>query len=155
MPRPRSASRRATRPREAEPIRGDDGQANWSDRFELAIQYAFSGYTALAPLIVAALFWKRSTKWGALACAIWAVIGVIAVAVFQSLAPAPAPGPSTVVWSAGGLEVLSRTAGGTAIFGLMPVVPMALISALLMFVVSMLTARPSAAAIARYFPKRT
>ena len=37
--------------------------------FELAIQFAFSGYTALAPLLVAALFWRGSTKWGALACA--------------------------------------------------------------------------------------
>src|SRR5206468_6349080 len=44
--------------------------------FELAIQYAFSGYTALAPLILATLFWKRSTKWGALACALWALASV-------------------------------------------------------------------------------
>src|SRR2546425_9170232 len=32
--------------------------------FELAIQYAFSGFAALSPLLVAALFWKGSTKWG-------------------------------------------------------------------------------------------
>src|SRR6266566_7537844 len=121
--------------------------------FELAIQYAFSGYTALAPLIVAALFWRRSTKWGALACALWAIAAVLAVAVFQSLVPAPAPGPPTVVWAAGGVDILSRTAGGTAILGLMPVVPMALISTLLMIVVSLLTARPSAAAVGRYFPR--
>ena len=121
--------------------------------FELAIQYAFSGYTALSPLIVAALFWKRSTKWGALASTLWAVVAVLAVAVFQSRVAAPAPGPPTVVWAAGGVDILSRTAGGTAIFGLMPVVPMALISALLMIVVSLLTARPSAQAVGRYFPK--
>ena len=35
--------------------------------FALAIQYAFSGYAALSPLLVAALFWSGSTKWGALA----------------------------------------------------------------------------------------
>ena len=35
--------------------------------FELAIQYAFSGFAALSPLLVAALFWRGSTKWGALA----------------------------------------------------------------------------------------
>ena len=34
--------------------------------FDLAVQYAFSGYAALSPLLFAALFWKRSTKWGAL-----------------------------------------------------------------------------------------
>ena len=39
--------------------------------FELAIQYAFSGYAALSPLLVAALFWKGSTKWGALAVTLW------------------------------------------------------------------------------------
>jgi SSS family solute:Na+ symporter len=123
--------------------------------FELAIQYAFSGYTALAPLIVAALFWRRSTKWGALACALWAIASVLAVAVFQALVPAPAPGPPVVVWAPGGIEILTRTAGGTAILGLMPVVPMALISALLMIVVSLLTAKPSAAAIGRYFAQPT
>src|SRR5262245_57840701 len=35
--------------------------------FDLASQYAFAGYAALSPLLVAALFWKGSTKWGALA----------------------------------------------------------------------------------------
>ncbi|HEY5907196.1 MAG TPA: sodium:solute symporter family protein, partial [Vicinamibacteria bacterium] len=34
--------------------------------FALAVQYAFTGYAALFPLLVAALFWKGSTKWGAL-----------------------------------------------------------------------------------------
>src|SRR5262249_26208268 len=91
--------------------------------FDLAVQYAFSGYCALAPLLVAALFWKRSTKWGALASTVWAAVSVAAVAVFQYVVPAPA-GTPVVMWSIGGIEVLSRTAGGTAVFGLMPVVPM-------------------------------
>ena len=119
--------------------------------FELAIQYAFSGYTALAPLLVGALFWKGSTKWGALACAVWAIVSVAGIAVFQAYVPAPAPGPPLVVWAPGGIEVLSRTAGGTAILGLMPVAPMTLISALLMIGVSMATAKPSSAALGRYF----
>ena len=37
--------------------------------FELAVQYAFSGFASLAPVMLAALFWKRSTKWGAFAAA--------------------------------------------------------------------------------------
>ena len=45
--------------------------------FDLAVQYAFSGYAALSPLLVAALFWKRSTKWGALAVALWVAAAVI------------------------------------------------------------------------------
>lgn len=119
--------------------------------FELAIQYAFSGYAALSPLLVAALFWKGSTKWGALACTVWVAVAVVAVALFQHSVPAPAPGPSTVIWSLGGTEVLSRTPGGTAVFGFMPVVPMVIISALLMYFVSLATRKPDSATIAKYF----
>jgi SSS family solute:Na+ symporter len=119
--------------------------------FDLAVQYAFSGYAALSPLLVAALFWKGSTKWGALASTVWTVIAVIAVAVFQSLIPTPPPGPPIVAWSIAGVEILSRTPGGTAVCGLMPVVPMTIISALLIVVVSWLTKKPSAATITRYF----
>jgi solute:Na+ symporter, SSS family len=119
--------------------------------FELAIQYAFSGFAALSPLLVAALFWKGSTKWGALAVTVWVAIAVVAVGAFQALVPAPAPGPATIVWSLGGTEVLSRTPGGTAVFGFMPVVPMVLISSLLMIVVSLVTAKPKQSTLARYF----
>ena len=118
--------------------------------FDLAVQYAFSGYSALSPLLVAALFWKRSTKWGALASTIWCAVSVAAVALFQYLVPAPA-GPPVAMWSVAGVDVLSRTAGGTAVFGLMPVVPMTIISALLLILVSLLTSRPGEATMRRYF----
>jgi SSS family solute:Na+ symporter len=120
--------------------------------FALAIQYAFSGFAALSPLLVAALFWRRSTRWGALASTLWVAFAVAAVAVFQAVVPAPAPGPPVVFGRLFGLEALARTPGGTAVFGFMPVVPMVLVSALMMVVFSMLTPRPSAATIARYFP---
>lgn len=121
--------------------------------FELAIQYGFSGYAALSPLLFAALFWRGSTKWGALACALWVTVAMIAVAVFQYAVPAPAPGPPVVIssWSLFGQTALARTPGGTAVFGFMPVVPMTLISALLMFVVSKFTAKPGAGTLAKYF----
>src|SRR5262249_4378891 len=45
--------------------------------FDLAVQYAFSGYAALSVLLIAALFWKGSTKWGALAVAAWTAFAVI------------------------------------------------------------------------------
>jgi SSS family solute:Na+ symporter len=121
--------------------------------FDLAIQYAFSGFAALSPLLVAALFWRGSTKWGALATTVWTAAAVTAVAVFQAIVPAPAPGPPVAIWSPGGIEILSRTPGGTAIFGFMPVVPMVIISALLMIVVSRLTKKPSRATIEKYFSK--
>jgi len=124
--------------------------------FELAIQYAFSGFASLSPLLIGALFWRGSTKWGALAVTLWTAAAVVAVAVFQSVVPAPAPGPSTVIWAPGGTEMLSRTPGGTAVFGFMPVVPMVLMSALLMVVVSLATKKPAESTIAKYFggPKR-
>ena len=122
--------------------------------FSLAVQYAFTGFAALAPLLVAALFWRGSTKWGALAVTAWSAAGVAAVAVFQAIVPAPPLGPPTVVWSAGGLDLVARTSGGTSVLGFMPVVPMVLVSCLLMALVSLLTPKPSAATIARYFPAR-
>src|SRR5688500_5964924 len=91
--------------------------------FDLAMQYAFSGYSALSPLLFAALFWKRSTKWGACAVALWVAAAVIYTA---------------------------RTPGALTWFGLTPVVPMTLISAALMIVVSLLTHPPSSSTIGRY-----
>ena len=101
---------------------------------------------------MAALFWKGSTKWGALASTVWVAVAVTAVAIFQSIVAAPAPGPPIVIWSVAGTEFISRTPGGTAVFGFMPVVPMVLVSALLMIVVSMLTAKPKQSTLAKYFP---
>ena len=121
--------------------------------FELAIQYGFSGFAALSPLLVAALFWKGSTKWGAFAVTLWVAATVTAVAIFQQVVPAPAPGPSIVYGNLGGWEVLSRTPGGTAVFGFMPVVPMVIISALLMWVVSLATSKPSRETVAKYFSR--
>jgi Na+/proline symporter len=119
--------------------------------FELAIQYAFSGFAALSPLLVAALFWKGSTKWGALAVTLWTAAAVVAVAIFQYIVPAPAPGPSIVYGKLGGWEVLARTPGGTAVFGFMPVVPMVIVSVLLMWIVSLATRKPDRTTIAKYF----
>ncbi len=120
--------------------------------FEIAIQYAFSGFAALSPLMVAALFWRGSTKWGALASTVWVACAVAAVAFFQQTVSAPAPGPPVVVWSLGGMEVLARTPSGTAVFGFMPVVPMVLVSALVMFTVSLATPKPQKTTLQKYFP---
>jgi SSS family solute:Na+ symporter len=91
--------------------------------FDLAVQYAFSGYSSLSVLLFAALFWKRSTKWGGLAVALWTACAVIYTA---------------------------RTPGALAWFGLLPVVPITVISGALMVVVSLATHPPAAATVARY-----
>lgn len=122
--------------------------------FEIAIQYAFSGFAAMSPLMIAAIFWRGSTKWGALASTVWVACAVAAVAYFQQTVSAPAPGgPPLVFWSPGGTDILARTPGGTSIYGFTPVVPMVLISALLMIVVSLLTSKPRQATIEKYFSK--
>jgi SSS family solute:Na+ symporter len=121
--------------------------------FEIATQYAFAGYSALSPLLVAALFWRGSTRWGALAATVWTAGAVLAVAVLQSVVPAPPPGAPVVVLAIGGVDLVSRGASGATVLGLLPVVPMTVISALLMVIVSRSTpgARPGAATLARYF----
>ena len=61
--------------------------------FELAIRFAFSGFAALAPVMLAALFWKRSTKWGALAATIWVVGCIFANWHLTNISDAMAPKP--------------------------------------------------------------
>jgi solute:Na+ symporter, SSS family len=121
--------------------------------FDLATQYAFAGYSALTPLLVAALFWKGSTKWGALATTVWTATAVLAVAVLQSAVPAPAAGTTIPVLSIAGTAIVTRVAAGTTVMGLLPVVPMTIVSALLMVVVSKMTpsARPAEAVLDKYF----
>jgi len=121
--------------------------------FDIATQYAFAGYAALTPLLVAALFWRGSTRWGALATTVWTAVAVLAIAVLQTVVPPPPPGASVSILTVAGIDVIARAASGTTVLGLLPVVPMTLISALLMVVVSRVTAasRPAAATLARYF----
>jgi SSS family solute:Na+ symporter len=121
--------------------------------FDIATQYAFAGYAALSPLLVAALFWKNSTRWGALASTVWTALAVLTVAAIQQAIPPPSGG-AVPVWSAFGFDIVTRSAGGALVGGLLPVVPMTVVSALLMVVVSRLTrgARPGAPTLARYFP---
>ena len=118
--------------------------------FSLATQYGFSGYAALSPLVFAALFWKRSTKWGALAVTLWAVGAVAATAVFQATVPPPGAGQSGTWLSLAGIDVIARTQTGTAVLGFAPVMPMVIVSIVLMWAVSVATRPPSAATIARY-----
>ncbi len=120
--------------------------------FDIASQYAFAGYSSLSPLLVAALFWKKSTKWGALAVTLWTAAAIGGVALLQARIPAPPPGAAVTVWAVGGVDVVSRIAAGTTVFGLLPVVPMTIVSTLLMYAVSLTTrgSLPGAATLAKY-----
>jgi len=120
--------------------------------FEIASQYAFSGFAAMSPVVAAALLWRGSTKWGALASTLWIASAVFGVAWLQSAIPAPPPGsPPVPVWTVGESVLIARGTAGTSVFGMLPAVAMTLVSALLMGVVSVLTPKPAQTTIARYF----
>jgi SSS family solute:Na+ symporter len=92
--------------------------------FDLAVQFSFAGFSAMMPLYVGALYWKGSTKWGALAATLWV---------------------------AGATIALFYAPRGFTVMGLAPVVPMTLGAAFLLWMVSMLTPKPSANTVERYF----
>jgi SSS family solute:Na+ symporter len=122
--------------------------------FDVATQYAFAGYSALVPLLVAALFWKDSTRWGALASTLWTAAAVAAVAVIQTTIPPPPPGSDVIVYAFADRALVTRSATGTLVMGFLPVVPMTIVSGVLMVVVSLATknaSKPSPATLARYF----
>ena len=124
--------------------------------FELAIRFAFSGFAALAPVMIAALFWKRSTKWGALAATLWVGFTVIAAWWLQDYSAAlaatlkPSDPPAMIFPVLGGM--FQRTMGGVTIYGYLPVVPMVFGSAFLMWIFSLMTKPPEKATIEKYFP---
>ncbi len=72
----------------------------------------------------------------------------------QNTIAAPPPGSSIVVWAMGDWAIVTRGAAGTFVLGMLPVVPMTLISAMLMIVVSLATksfAKPGQTTLLRYF----
>ena len=120
--------------------------------FELAIRFAFSGFASLAPIMIAALFWKRSTKWGALAASMWVMVAMLGVwYLYQTYTPPPGPPKPFQIFPALG-DLLVRTPGNVTVYGFLPVMPMCLGSALLMVIVSLLTQPPSQATLDKYFP---
>ncbi|MEZ5394954.1 MAG: hypothetical protein R2724_19310 [Bryobacterales bacterium] len=98
--------------------------------FPLAV-WAFSGFTALFPLVAAALYWRRTSTAGAYAC--------IAV--------------SAVVWIALFRESDYGANGAYTWQGLMPVVPMFVASTLALVAVSLVTPAPSDATVKKFFPR--
>jgi SSS family solute:Na+ symporter len=125
--------------------------------FELAVRFAFSGFAAMAPVMIAALFWKRSTKYGALASTLWVAAWLALTWYLQRISDpsAPKPGqPPFLIFTALG-HLFERTTANVTVFGFLPVVPMVLGSAVLMFLVSLMTPPPSHATIEKYFPETT
>lgn len=142
--------------------------------FEIAIQYAFSGYASLAPIMLAALFWKRATKWGMLAATLWVAAMLVAPAVLQAMSEyraAPGQAVPLVTLGASGLAFHATWAPGTKLDDnatvllmrestrvsflearMLLVVPMIVGSTLLMWLGSLATRPPRPQTIERYFP---
>jgi len=118
--------------------------------FELAVRFAFSGFAAMSPVMVAALFWKRSTKWGALASTLFVgasliVFGIISAHYKPNAIVLPSSNPDDV-------PILSLAINkDVRVLGFMTLVSMVLGSTLCMIFFSLITKAPSAATIKRYF----
>jgi SSS family solute:Na+ symporter len=122
--------------------------------FELAIRFAFSGFAALAPIMLAALFWKRSTKWGALAAVLWVaatMIGTYWLYEYSAgIAPKAGQPPVQIFPALGNLFL--RTPSNLTMYGYLPVMFMVFGSTIMMAVGSLLSPPPSTATIKKYFP---
>ena len=97
--------------------------------FKLAV-WSFTGFASLFPIVIAALFWRRSTKYGAFA----SVFSVVVLWIYFFLQGWQAPG---------------YTVGGT---GIMPVAVILAVSALAMLVGSLISKPPDSAVIQKFFP---
>jgi Na+/proline symporter len=82
--------------------------------FELAVRFAFTGFAAMAPIMVAALFWKRSTKWGALASTIWVAFCLAATWWLQTISDPIAPKPPAAPPAGANRVAAGRPAGNPA-----------------------------------------
>jgi SSS family solute:Na+ symporter len=97
--------------------------------FKLGV-WCFTGFAALFPVVVAALFWRRSTKWGAFA----STLSVLVLWVYFVIH---------------GWKDADYTIGGS---GVMPVALMLVVSSVAMVVGSLLSPAPDPATLEKLFP---
>ena len=97
--------------------------------FKLAV-WSFTGFASLFPIVIAALFWRRSTKYGAFA----SIFSVVVLWIYFFLQGWQAPG---------------YTVGGT---GIMPVAVILAVSAVAMLVGSLISKPPDPAVVQKFFP---
>ncbi len=107
---------------------------NSAQVFDLGV-WCFSGFAGLFPLIVAALYWKRTTAAGAFACVISTVL-VWSILFYRDIIAAKPAGAAS---------------DETLIFGLMPVALIIAVSALSLVLVSLMTKKPGDDTIRKFF----
>ena len=97
--------------------------------FKLAV-WSFTGFASLFPVVLAALFWKRSTKYGAFA----SVISVVVLWIYFFIRGWQAPG---------------YTVGDS---GVMPVAVILAVSAVAMIIGSVISKPPDPSVVEKFFP---
>jgi SSS family solute:Na+ symporter len=97
--------------------------------FKLGV-WCFTGFAALFPVVAAAIFWKRSTKWGAFA----STVSVIVLWIYYV----------THGWKSADYTIANS--------GVMPVAVILIASTLAMIVGSLLTQPPGAETLEKFFP---
>jgi solute:Na+ symporter, SSS family len=100
--------------------------------FTLAV-WCFSGFAALFPLVFAALYWKRVTKWGAYASIVAGIGSGVAFYLYNGREHGFASRVEPEIW------------------GLVPAAPMVVFAAIALVIVSYLTPPPSRATIDKFF----
>lgn len=100
--------------------------------FNLAI-WCFSGFSALFPLVFAALYWKRATKWGAYASILAGV------------------GSGVYFYISLGLPSGFTSRIDPEVWGMVPAAPMVAFAAVAMVVVSLLTQPPMRPTVDKFF----
>ena len=106
--------------------------------FDLAV-WCFSGFASLFPLVFAAIYWRRATRAGAIACVVVTATTWLAL-FYQGLVRPTLDG--------------AKHEGDYLIFGLMPVAVMFCASAVTLVVVSLLTTPPPASHVERFIVAR-
>ncbi len=106
--------------------------SRFTDRsiFKLGV-WCFTGFAALFPVVVAAIFWKRSTKWGAFA----STLSVVVLWIYFI----------TLGWKERDYTIADS--------GVMPVAVMVLVSTAAMIVGSLLTRPPEQATLDKFFAR--
>lgn len=109
--------------------------------FGLAI-WCFSGFSALFPLVIGALYWRRMTKWGAYA----SVIAGIGLGVYYYVKAGLEAGFSAP------MEPLVPLPGLGHAWAVVPACPMVLAATAALVLVSLLTRPPARSTVVRFFP---
>ncbi|MBE7457565.1 MAG: sodium:solute symporter family protein [Phycisphaerae bacterium] len=109
--------------------------------FGLAI-WCFSGFSALFPLVIGALYWRRMTKWGGYA----SVIAGIGLGVYYYVKAGLEAGFSAP------MEPLVPLPGLGHAWAVVPACPMVLAATAALVLVSLLTRPPTRSTVVRFFP---